>query len=83
MNTHSAPTHETNRKTESVPHPEPEAHAELPHPASDNSSEEKSSGLLDVLMKDKEQSLILLLLVILMKDGADMNTVLALMYILL
>ena len=46
--------------------------------------EEKSpAGLMEALLRDKEQSLILLLLVILMKDGADANTVLALMYLLL
>ncbi len=44
---------------------------------------EKPAGLLDALMEDKEQSLILLLLVILMKDGADMDAVLALMYLLI
>ena len=43
----------------------------------------KLSGALDFLMKDKEQSLIMLLLVILMKDGSDMNTLLALMYLLI
>ena len=34
-------------------------------------------------MQDKEQSLILLLLVLMMKDGADMNLLLALMYLLI
>lgn len=43
----------------------------------------KQAGLLDVLMKDKEQSLIMLLLIILMKDGADMNLLLALLYLLI
>ena len=36
-----------------------------------------------MLMKDKDQSLILLLLVILMKDGADMNLLVALIYMLI
>lgn len=45
--------------------------------------EKKHEGLLDVLFRDKEQSLIMLLLVILMKDGADMNLILALMYLLI
>ena len=44
---------------------------------------DQSRGLLDMLMQDKEQSLIMLLLVILMKDGADMNLLLALVYMLL
>ena len=34
-------------------------------------------------MKDKDQSLILLLLVLLMKDNADMNLMLALVYLLI
>ena len=34
-------------------------------------------------MKDKDQSLILLLLVLLMKDNADMNLMLALIYLLI
>ena len=69
------------RVPQSQPAPEPQPpEQEL---RSDNSNKEKSTGLLDVLLKDKEQSLILLLLVILMKDGADMNTVLALMYLLI
>lgn len=62
---------------EQKPQPEPAA---LPESSAEK---EKPSGLLDVLLRDKEQSLILLLLVILMKDGADMNTVLALFYILI
>ena len=61
------------------PEPQPEQ-TEPPQPSAE---EAKPSGFLDVLLKDKEQSLILLLLVILMKDGADMNTVLALFYILM
>jgi len=44
---------------------------------------EKNSGLLDMLMQDKEQSLIMLLLVLMMKDGADMELLLALMYLLI
>lgn len=67
------------------PKPEPEPEPEpIKEPAPDDTAVDKTpSGLLDVLFKDKEQSLLLLLLVILMKDGADMNTVLALMYLLI
>lgn len=43
----------------------------------------KQNSLLDIFMKDSDQSLILLLLVLLMKDGADMNLMLALMYLLI
>lgn len=61
------------------PSPEPPPAPPAPKPP----AEEKPPGLLDVLLKDKEQSLILLLLVILMKDGADLNAILALMYLLI
>lgn len=60
------------------PEPEPQKPPEPPAPIP-----EKPVGLLDVLLKDKEQSLILLLLVILMRDGADLNVILALMYLLI
>lgn len=43
----------------------------------------KPHSLLDVFLKDRDQSLILLLLVLLMREGADMNLMLALMYILI
>lgn len=59
------------------PKPEPEPKEEPLPPV------KKREGLLDLLFKDKEQSLIMLLLVILMKDGADMNLILALMYLLI
>lgn len=72
-----------NNRDKSEPKPAPEPQPPEQELRSDNSNKEKSTGLLDVLLKDKEQSLILLLLVILMKDGADMNTVLALMYLLI
>lgn len=72
---------------EAPPQPSaPEPQAEESHPQEPPHPEEppkKPSGLLDSLMEDKEQSLILLLLIILMKDGADMNVVLALMYLLI
>ena len=43
----------------------------------------KPNSLIDVFLKDRDQSLVLLLLVLLMRDGADMNLMLALMYILI
>ena len=52
-------------------------------PPVETNSPSKPVSLLDVYMKDKDQSLILLLLVLLMKDGADMNLTLALMYLLI
>lgn len=71
------------QQTAEKPSDEPKTSEPKPEHQPNNSIEEKSAGLLDILLKDKEQSLILLLLVILMKDGADMNTVLALMYLLI
>lgn len=72
------PPQETPAPATEIPS-EPE---EKPEPIAEN-AEEKQAGLLDILLRDKEQSLIMLLLVILMKDGADMHTILALMYLLL
>ena len=46
-------------------------------------TEQKPKSLLDVFLKDQDQSLILLLLVLLMKDGGDMDLLLALMYLLI
>lgn len=61
---------------ERPPQPEPQPEPETP-------PEEKPSGFLDILMRDKEQSLIMLLLIILMKDGADLNLILALIYLII
>lgn len=54
-----------------------EHHGESPR------EEKPVSSLLELFMKDKDQSLILLLLVLLMKDNADMNLMLALVYLLI
>ena len=80
--------HEPEPAREPVHEPDPEAR----QPARETPAEEASQhpetppkppGLLDTLMEDKEQSLILLLLIILMKDGADLNLILALLYLVL
>ena len=66
------------------PQPKPEHHKPPePEPPVIAHHEKKNSGLLDMLMQDKEQSLIMLLLVLMMKDGADMELLLALMYLLI
>ena len=73
------------QRPQEPPEPAPEIPSEpeeKPEPIAKN-PEEKQAGLLDILLRDKEQSLIMLLLVILMKDGADMHTILALMYLLI
>ena len=59
--------------------PAPEPKPDPPKP----SAPKKQNGLMELLMQDKDQSLILLLLVLLMKDGADLNLMLALVYLLL
>lgn len=67
------------------PRPEPPVsdQRDTPQPPAPPQPPGHASGLLGALMEDKEQSLIMLLLVILMKDGADMDAVLALMYLLI
>ena len=63
--------------------PEPEARPEPQTPEAPAEKPKPQRGLLEYLMKDKDQSLILLLLVILMNEGADMNLLLALIYLLI
>lgn len=63
--------------------PPPEKPKPEPAPPPPVKPPEKHGGLLEYLMKDKEQSLIMLMLVLLMKDGADMNLLLALIYLLI
>ena len=82
-----APKHETVKK----PDPAPVDRAESSEPTEPNPpresdpkiAEKKPNSLLDVFLKDQDQSLILLLLVMLMRDGADMNLMLALVYLLI
>lgn len=63
--------------------PKPPEKPPEPKPESPQMPEEKPRGMLELLMQDKDQSLILLLLVLLMKDGADMNLLVALIYMLI
>ena len=71
--------------------PAPVDHSESSEPSEPTPSreseprmaEKKPNSLLDVFLKDQDQSLILLLLVMLMRDGADMNLMLALVYLLI
>ncbi|MBQ9472221.1 MAG: hypothetical protein IJU73_03655 [Ruminococcus sp.] len=71
------PEHKPEPQPEHKPEPQPEK------PVAPAEKPEKRGGLLEYLMKDKEQSMIMLLLVILMKDGADMNLILALIYLII
>ena len=64
--------------------PEPaQGAAEKPEPEQGASDKPAQKGLLEALLEDKEQSLLMLLLVILMKDGADLNLILALLYLVI
>ena len=76
-----APPHKAVKKPDPAP---AECDPAPPKEPAPKQSDQKSPGsLLDLLLKDRDQSLILLLLVMLMKDGADMNLLLALVYILI
>lgn len=46
-------------------------------------TEKKSYGILELFLKDKEKSLILLLIVLLISEKADSSVVLALLYLIL
>lgn len=81
---------DSRRQDQRIPPPkrpqEPEKPPEKPpepKPESSPPPEDKPRGMLELLMQDKDQSLILLLLVLLMKDGADMNLLVALIYMLI
>lgn len=79
------PRHKPEPGPEHKPEPQPEHKPELQpeKPVAPAEKPEKRGGMLEYLMKDKEQSMIMLLLVILMKDGADMNLILALIYLII
>lgn len=74
---HSRPPHQTER--EKKPEDAPQK--------TDNKQENKAQGqqksLVDFLLADKEQSLILLLLLLLSGEKADPSLLLALMYLLM
>lgn len=63
--------------------PKPAEPEPQPVPPLEPVHKEQPHGMLELLMQDKDRSLILLLLVILMKDGADMNLLVALIYMLI
>lgn len=48
-----------------------------------HNTESRNISPVDILLKDKEQNLILLLIVLLAGDGANQNLLLALMYLLI
>ena len=83
---HSAePIKPPKRSTEPIQPPKHAEHKSKPQPVPpiEPVHKEPPRGLLELLLKDKDQSLILLLLVLLMKDGADMDLLVALIYMLI
>ncbi len=63
-----------------VPEKKPEKHEE---PRNVSQEKNKNDSFLDVLMRDKEKSLILILIIILISEKADSTLILALLYIIL
>ena len=55
--------------------------AQKPEPIEEKEPINKSENLLDIFMRDKEKSLIVLLIVILLSEKADTSLILALMYL--
>ena len=56
---------------------------ELTEKSTENKAFSQSENLLDILFKDKEKSLIMILIIILANDGADSSLLLALMYLVI
>lgn len=81
---HSRTPHQTEREKKPKP---PEKKPEDTPQKTDNKQENKAQGqqksLVDFLLADKEQSLILLLLLLLSGEKADPSLLLALMYLLM
>ncbi len=50
---------------------------------SENTQSSNSINIFDSLMKDQERTLILILILLLVDEGADMGLILALMYIII
>ena len=60
-----------------------ESSVEMHLPLSNNSSADAMPSLMDVIMSDKEKSLIILLIMILAEEKAPSETILALMYLII
>lgn len=61
------------------PEKQEESKSEIPEPP----VPKKDDGLLNLMFKNKEQSLILLLVILLMEENTDPSVLLALMYLLM
>ena len=66
-----------------VSKPEHDKHVEEPPAVVENIKPNSSESLLDVFMRDKEKSLVMLLIVILINESTDPALILALMYLIL
>jgi hypothetical protein len=67
------------REAPKQPEKQEEPKSEIPEP----SVVKKDDGLLNLMFKNKEQSLILLLVILLMEENTDPSVLLALMYLLM
>lgn len=73
-----------NRPVEQLEKPEPEHKSQTAESQSVSAhSENRGENVLDILFKDKEQNLILMLILLLAGDGADSSLLLALIYLLI
>ncbi len=68
----------TRRPPQRREEPPPQRHEEPPEPQN-----ERQPNLMELLTEDSERSLIMLLILLLLHDGADSTLILALMYIIL
>ncbi|WP_176789782.1 MULTISPECIES: hypothetical protein [Ruminococcus] len=67
------------REAPKQPEKQEEPKSEIPEPT----ASKKDDGLLNLMFKNKEQSLILLLVILLMEENTDPSVLLALMYLLM
>ena len=67
------------REVQKPPEKQEEPKPEIPEPP----VPKKDDGLLNMIFKNKEQSLILLLVILLMEENTDPSVLLALMYLLM
>lgn len=67
------------REVPKPPEKQKEPKPEIPNPP----VPKKDDGLLNLMFKNKEQSLILLLVILLMEENTDPSVLLALMYLLM
>ena len=85
----AAPTREVPKQPQKQQEPRmevqkhPEKHEEPKSERPERPVPKKDDGLLNLMFKNKEQSLILLLVILLMEENTDPSVLLALMYLLM